>query len=219
MSRESKVEIEKMKKVFRSKMILTLVEVATLIDSSIHTARRRLKQWQALTSYNKNGKYYALPDVPKFDDNGLWKHHGVFFSKYGNLKKTVVELVCNSPAGLDACALRSMLGLDPRSFLSAFSNHPQLRRKKSRGRFVYYSVMPTIYDKQQQLRHTLNVKGRQPTPSEAVAILVEMIKHPALSTDALTQRLRRQNIFVTSEIIQNLFLRHDLTLKKTPHSA
>jgi len=219
MSRESKVRIEKARKAFRREMILTLAEVADLIHSSIYTARRQLKQWQALTSYNQNGRYYALPDVPTFDANGLWQRRGVYFSRYGNLKQTVVELVHRSPAGLDASELRSLLGLDPRSFLSAFAKHPQLKREKTQGRFVYYGSGPTLYDKQRQRRWALNAKGRQPTPSEAVAILVEKIKHPSLSSEALSRRLRKQNLSVTPESIQNLFIRHDLTLKKTPHSA
>lgn len=157
--------------------------------------------------------------MPKFDANGLWQHQGVFFSRYGNLKKTVVGLVCSSPAGLDAGELRSLLGLDPRSFLSAFAKHPQLKREKSRGRFVYYCCDSTLYDKQRKRRRTLNTKRWQPTPSEAVAILVEMIKHPDLNTDALMRRLRKKNTSVTLEVIQNLFLRHDLTLKNTPHSV
>jgi hypothetical protein len=219
MSRESKVRIEKARKAFRREMILTLAEVADLIHSSIYTARRRLKEWQALTSYNRNGRYYALPDVPKFDTNGLWQRRGVYFSRYGNLKQTVVELVRRSQAGLDASELRSLLGLEPRSFLSAFAKHPHLKREKMRGRFVYYCSEPPLFDKQRQRRLALNTKGRQPTPAEAVTILVEKIKHPAQSTEALSRRLRKQNVFVGPEIIQNLFLRHDLTLKKTPHSA
>ena len=219
MNRESKVRIEKARKAFRREMILTLAEVADLIHSSIYTARRRLKEWQALTSYNQNGRYYALPDVPRFDANGLWQRRGVYFSRYGNLKQTVVELVRRSPAGLDAGELRSLLGLEPRSFLSAFAKHPQLKREKRRGRFVYYGSEPALYDQQRQRRLALNTKGRQPTPSEAVAILVEKIKHPAQSPEVLSRRLRKQNLFVSPEIIQNLFLRHDLTLKKTPHSA
>jgi len=218
MSRESKARIEKARKAFRRKMILTLAEVADLIHGSIHTARRRLKEWQALTSYNQNGRYYALPDVAEFDANGLWQRRGVYFSRYGNLKQTLVELVRHSQAGLDAGELRSLLGLDPRSFLSAFAKHPQLKREKTRGRFVYYCSDPDLCSKQRQRRWALNTKGRQPTPSEAVAILVEKIKHPSLGTEALSRRLRKQNLFVTPEIIQNLFLRHDLTLKKTPHS-
>ncbi len=219
MIRDSKACIEKARKAFRRKMILTLAEVADLIHSSIYTARRRLKEWQALTSYNQNGRYYALPDVPTFDANGLWRRNGVYFSRYGNLKQTVVELVRRSPAGLDAGELRSLLGLDPRSFLSAFAKHPQIKREKTRGRFVYCCSDPAIYNKQRQRRWALNTKGRQPAPSEAVAILVEKIKHPSLNTEVLSRRLRKQNMFVSSKIIQNLFLRHDLTLKKTPHSA
>ena len=219
MSRESDALVEKAQKVFRRRMILTLGEVAELIHSSIHTARRRLKEWRALNSYNHNGRYYALPDVPEFDANGLWQRRGVFFSQYGNLKQTVVELVRRSQAGLDAGEMRSLLGLDPRSFLSAFAKHPQLRREKTQGRFVYYCSDPAVYGKQRQRRWALNAKGRQPTPFEAVAILVEKIKHPALSNEALSRRLKRQNVSVEPEIIQNLFVRHDLTLKKTPHSV
>ena len=219
MSRESKALIEKYRKAFRREMILTLAEVADLIQSSVYTARRRLKEWEALTSYNQNGRYYALPDVPTFDANGLWQRRGVYFSRYGNLKQTVVELVRRSKAGLDAGELRSLLGLDPRSFLSAFATHPQLVREKSRGRFVYYFSDPALCDKQRHCRSALNATGRQSTPSEAVAILVEKIKHPKLSTEALSRRLRKQNLFVTPEIIQNLFIRHNLTLKKTSHLA
>jgi hypothetical protein len=60
--------------------------------------------------------------------------------------------------------------------------------------------------------------GRLPTDSEAVAMLVEKIKHPALSYDELSRRLKRQKVFVDPETIENFMLRHDLTVKKTPHS-
>lgn len=218
MNRESGKRIEKARKAFRRQMILTLAEVADLIDGSIHTARRRLKEWGVLTSYNQNGRYYALPDVPEFDTNGLWQQHGVLFSQYGTLKQTVVALVRRSPAGLDAGEIRSLLGLDPRSFLSAFAKHPQLRREKMRGRFVYFCSDEAVAGQQRQRRLAMGAKGRQPTPSEAVAILVETIKHPALSHEELSRRLGKQNLSVAPEIIDNLFSRHGLTQKKTPHS-
>jgi len=197
---------------------MTLGEVADLIHSSIHTARRRLKTWQARNSYNHNGRYYTLPDVPAFDVNGLWRWRGVFFSQYGNLKQTVIELVRRAQAGLDAGEMRSLLGLDPRSFLSAFANHPRLRREKAQGRFVYYCADPSVYAEQQQ-RRGLSAKGRQPTPFEAIAILVEKIKHPAMSNEALSRRLRKQKLSVEPETIENLFVRHGLAVKKTPRSV
>ncbi len=203
---------------FRRRKIMTLGEVAESIDSTIHTARRRLKRWGAITSYNRNGRYYSLPDVPEFDHNGLWECRGVLFSRYGNLKQTVSELVRRSQAGLDAEEMRSLLGLDPHSFLSAFAGHPQISREKSRGRFVYYCADPGVYAKQRRRRRALNTEARQPTPAEAVAILVEKIRCPKLGGEDLSRRLRKQNLSVPPQTIENLFLRHGLAVKKTPHS-
>ncbi len=209
----------KARKAFRRRKVMKLGEVAELIHSSIHTARRRLKEWRAHTSYNQNGRYYALPDVPEFDGDGLWHWRGVFFSRYGNLKQTVVELIRRSSTGLDAGEMGSLLGLDPRSFLSSFADHPQIKREKSQGRFVYYGADRSVYSAQQQRRSTLIAQGRQATAFEAIAILVEKIKHPALSNEALSQRLRKQKLSVEPETIENLFIRHDLAVKKTPRSV
>lgn len=219
MSHEADSGIVKARKTFRGKKILTLEEVADLLGASIHTARRRLKEWNALSSYNRNGTYYTLPDVPEFDANGLWRCHGVFFSRHGNLKQTVVELVRISPGGLGGAEMGSLLGLDPRSFLSAFAKHPRLRREKVGGRFVYFSSDDALYDQQRQRRLALNAKDRQPTPAEAVAILVEKIKYPTLSHGELARKLKKQKLSVEPGMIENLFALHGLTEKKTPHST
>ena len=218
MKRKSDAGSGKARKAFRRRKILTLGELSELLPSSIHTARRRLKQWRAHTSYNQNGRYYALPEVPEFDGNGLWRCRGVFFSRHGNLKQTVVELVRCSRAGLDAGEMGSLLGLDPRSFLSAFANHPQIKREKTQGRFIYYCAERSVCAAQQQHRGALDAKGRPPTPHEAIAILVEKIKGPDLSNEALSRRLRTQTLRVEPETIENLFVQHGLVEKKTPPS-
>jgi hypothetical protein len=58
---------------------------------------------------------------------------------------------------------------------------------------------------------------REPSESEAVAILVEKIKHPGLSVEESCRRLRRKKLLVEPEMIRNLFARHGLSVKKTPH--
>ena len=206
-------------KAFRRRKVMNLGEVAELLHSSIHTARRRLKEWRAHTSHNQNGRYYALPDVSQFDADGLWHWRGVFFSRYGNLKQTLVELIRRSSAGLDAGEIGSLLGLDPRSFLSSFAEHPQIKREKAQARFVYYRADRSVYSAQQQRRSALNAQARQPTAFEAIAILVEKIKHPALSNEALSRRLKKQKLSVEPETIKNMFARHGLAVKKTPRSV
>jgi len=136
-------------------------------------------------------------------------------SRYGNLKQTVIELIRRSSAGLDAGEMGSLLGLDPRSFLSSFADHPQIRREKVQGRFVYYCADRSVYSGQRRRRNVLSAKGRQPTASEAIAILVEKIKHPALSNEALSRRLKKQKLSVEPETIKNLFVRHGLAVKKS----
>jgi len=103
---------------FRAQKVATINQLADRLQCSVPTARRRLKQWKTHTSYNKNGRYYVLPDVVRFDADGLWRYRGIGFSRYGNLKQTVVGLVRGSPSGLRAGELGKLLGLEPRSFLS-----------------------------------------------------------------------------------------------------
>jgi hypothetical protein len=83
---------ERILKSFRGRKVLTVEELTRLLKSSAVTARRRLKQWNAYTSINRNGRYYVLPEVAEFDEKGLWNHHMVFFSRHGNLRKTIVKL-------------------------------------------------------------------------------------------------------------------------------
>jgi len=56
---------------FKKQKVVTVVLLATWPSCSIATARRRLKTWGAYTSYNRNGRYYTLPEIAEFDDNGL----------------------------------------------------------------------------------------------------------------------------------------------------
>jgi len=206
-------------KIFRRRKILMLMEVAGLIRRTIYTARRWLKAQKVHRSYNKNGRYYTLPDVPEFDANGLWRWRGILFSRYGNLTETVIELIRRSEAGLDATEVGERIGLAPRSFLSAFAGRPGLRREKTQGRFIYYAADPSLYSQQRQRRSLMSATRREPSELEAMAILVEKIKHPALSVEELCRRLRRKKLQVEPEMIWSLFARHGLGVKKTPHSG
>ena len=73
-------------KTFEQRKILTLPEVASLLQCLSRSAQGRLKQWQGFCSYNRNGRFYTLPHIARFDEDGLWKYKGVMFSKHGNLR-------------------------------------------------------------------------------------------------------------------------------------
>lgn len=203
-------------KLLRLKKIATLADLMLHLHCSARTAQRRLAECKAIHSYNHNGRYYTLPQIPQFDTNGLWRFRGVSFSRYGNLPETFVQLVRNSPAGLTAAEAGTLLGLRPSSFLWSLRNLPAVKREKHQGRYVYLASDPSLCAQQQRQRGQKDETIRQPTPAEAIAILVEKIKHPALNTTALCRRLSEQNLHVTPESIDSFFSHYGLTVKKTP---
>jgi len=207
---------DKVLRLFRDKKVITLAQLALHLQRCQRTAHRQLKQWQAINSYNKNGRYYVLPDNPSFDADGLWHWRGIFFSKHGNLTQTLVALVRNSKAGLNAAEMEELLGLSPRSFLSSFREHPDLRREKHQGCFVYFSSDLTIYEQQKNQRLTMIRSAKLPSDIEAIAIFVETVKDPDLNIDQLCTRLKNKKYDITPEAVWNLFAYYGLSVKKTP---
>ncbi len=205
-------------KIILRKKIITIDALSSLLSSSIKTARRRLKLWNSYTSYNENGRYYTLPDITEFDDHGLWEYRKVRFSKYVNLKQTSIHLIKRSRAGLDTAEMSDLLGIQVRSFLTVLRKHPDIKRKKIQGRFVYFSVVEKDYIKQKDCRVGMVRIKQLPSDMEAILILVETIKNPHLSIESLALKLRDSNCNVTPESIRNLFDYHGLTVKKMPNA-
>ena len=110
------------------------------------------------------------------------------------------------------------LGAIAGSFLSAFADHPRIKREKTQGRFVYYCAERSVYAEQQQRRCELRAKGRPPTSFEVIAILVEKIKRPALSSEALSRRLRKQKVSVEAETIERRYREVRAAWARNPHN-
>jgi hypothetical protein len=195
---------------FRQQKIITIEQLVRLLKCSVITARRRLKKWQTYTSINKNGRYYTLPQIPVFDQNGLWKYQTVIFSKHGNLKQTIVALINSSPKGLSAVDIGQLTDLVPNSsFLSQFKDVPGVKREKHQGRYIYLSDSRQIYTRQKQQWTTIAF----PTDAQAVVILVQLIKYPHITIEQLADRVAEQGQSVEPASIRSFLQFHDL-LKK-----
>jgi len=207
--------------VFRAHKVMTIEQLSTLLGISSRNTHNHLKKWKVTTSYNQNGRYYVLPDIPKFDSHGLWSIGDIHFSKYGNLRMTVVHLIDTSEMGFDAKAIGKLLKLNPRSFLSHFGKSPDLlRRKKIGGRFVYFSRQVAIFENQlkKRMKYSETQIGSFLPDTVGIRVLVEKIHNPNLGVEQLAKRLQSQAVLVTSKQIRDFFLCHDI-LKKTPDSV
>lgn len=199
--------------------IFTIGELTCLLKCSLPNARLKLKQWRTYTSYNQNGRFYALPQVPRFDHHGLWHHKNVAFSKHGNLKKTIVHLVISAPAGLTGRQLGELLGLSPRSFLHHFRNCPGICREKHDGVYVYFSDDTSVYERQVQQRRSLVFRPAVVTISdpEAVMILVAIIRHHGISAEQVLALPEIKKSKMKLQAIQDFLQYHGLG-KKIPDS-
>jgi hypothetical protein len=204
-------------KIFRKEKVLTLKQLAGLLHYCERTVQRRLKQWHSYTSYNQNGGYYTLADIPKFDQNGLWRYKDIFFSMYGNIKRTLKVLIDNSSTGLTVAEASRIVGLSLNSFMAQPGNIQQLQREKINGIFVYFSADEGTSFKQRKKREESIEQARLiklPTDAEGIIILVERIKSPHLSLEQLSVKLSKKRQRIKAEVIKDFFEHHGL-LKKT----
>jgi hypothetical protein len=199
--------------------IFSIGELTSVLTCSIPNARLKLKQWRAFTSYNQNGKYYALPQVPQFNHDGLWRFKDVAFSKHGNLKKTIIHLVTDSHAGLSGRQLGELLGLSPQSFLHHFRECPGIYREKYDGVFIYFSDTHEVCEKQVQQRSSLVYRSAIVTISnpEAIMILVAIIRQHSISAEDVLALPEIKKSKTKLASIQGFMEYHGL-LKKIPDS-
>jgi uncharacterized protein YbaR (Trm112 family) len=212
MNVNSKEKDIKALEIIKNEKVITKAKLVTLLQCSEKTVQRRLKKWNAYTSYNKNNQYYTLPIIPQFDELGLWKFKDMIDSKYGNLKKTLEAIVEQSNAGLSAFELSEILSLSAYTFLSHFKNAVNIRVEKHEGLNIYFSNDNDIYEKQLVKRHQIIYsKLNLPSDLDAITILVELINHPDDSVEQLALRCHRKNIIIDE--ISNLLNYHGLTEK------
>ena len=201
---------------WRRKKVITLSVLMEELRASLRTVRRRLKLWGALASFNHNSRFYTLPELPRFDEHGLWFHRDIGFSRHGHLPQTIVALVRQAPGGLTAAELGQRLRLDPRSFLWQFHEHPALQREKYQGHYVYFAADPTLATRQKSVRSAALAPVSLPSTEEAIAVLVQAIQYPERSPEQLASHLHSTYPHLSAQAIVALFAHHGLTLKKTP---
>ena len=170
----------------KEKKVFSLAELISRLSCSSRTAQAKLKDWKTFTSYNQNGRYHTMPDIPCFDDNGLWHFEDKYFSKYGNLKKTVIALIRNSKTGLSGREIGKMTGLLPRSFLHHFRNAPGICREIIGGFYVYFSADSNQYVEQKKNRiHLISPTEPVLSDTDIVLILTALIKHRNISLEEI----------------------------------
>jgi len=209
-------KVDKIKSHLLKNKIFTFDQLMSMLKCSVRSGRNILKEWQTFSSYNKNGRYYTLPSVPCFNENGLWRHKDAFFSQNRNLKNTIIFIVTRSISGLSGAQIGDILELPPRSFLHHFRKIPGLQREKHNGVYIYFSEKKDIYERQLQIRlNAINSSLDPISDIDAVLLLVSFIRHNNISIKRFMALPEVKEKKFSPDAIKNFFDKHDLQKKTT----
>jgi len=210
-------KIECIENQFFEKIVVTLPELSRLLNVSIRTIQRLTREWDTIRSYDHNGRYFSLERLAEFNSYGIWEYSNIHFSKFGNLKNTLVAIINNSTQGMDASQIRDVLGVDTRSFLYQYKDVSALKREKLGGNYVYFSSDPGKFTEQLS-RRKINMEAVSSPPLKgiiAINVLVAAIKYPGFTAEELSKHLHKLSIKVKPETIQDFFKFYGIEKKTT----
>jgi len=183
------------------------------------TVYRILLSLGYLTSFSHAGRFYTLKDVPTFDDDGLWRHGDVLFSKYGTLRETIVRLVERADAGHTHAELRARLHLRVQDTLRGLIDDRKLDRVSINRLYVYVSIDQAVAQAQVAKRQEIRAQAAGLSDLAVFEVLLEVI-HGAgawIAPKVVSQRLENRGINVNPEQVERVYQEHGI-VKKGRHS-
>lgn len=211
--------LERIRALFERQSCWTIDQLKQELHYSTISIRRFLKQLGYYTSFTHNSKWYTLDAIPRFNNNGIWFYHDIGFSRYGNLKQSILHHIEKSPQGLSARQIADIFSTPCHAVLNHMYKSAMIERVKAPSGFIYVSAQ--VEKKDQQLTQLKSAQPIDPRHQKlsalsAVYVLVEYIKHPQASFTELSEAVAKKQIIATPEAIARFFAEHDLASKKTP---
>jgi len=202
-----------LKSFFEKNTILLMSDICEAFkDSTMRTIIRHLNEIGYYSSYNRNGMYYTITGIPKFDDNGLWGYKEALFSSYGSLKRTICAQIEKSKAGMANGDLTVLLQVDTKSIMTALAAGGAVSRSKNHGVYVYYSADPARRVEQETHRTALDKAEAQVAgfdPYDIVDVLSAYIKG-IKTPEQVCAHLRHMRHSISNSVVAAIFERYGL---------
>jgi hypothetical protein len=146
--------------------IATLDELKRALGSPVAvTVFRKLKPLDYLSSYSHRGRYYTLREITDFDEQGLWSHADVYFSRFGTLLATAEALIHRSPRGYFAEELARALHVEVQDALHQLTQEQRVARQIISGKYLYLAVERSRQQAQLRTRRSLQALPTVVDPS------------------------------------------------------
>ena len=215
---------QKVVKWMEKRKVATMRHLRYQFQISHMTVIRALKKYGYYTSYNHNGAYYVLQDLPEFDEWGLWAYRDIRFSRYGTIRRTIIALIEDAPAGLTVAELEDRLQAKVANLASRLVRDGAIQREILLGRQAVYLVTDAKrhtqqHQERQQLLQQPAVSGtaglpKGCSPTDVIEVLRLMILVPDGSVDELARQLRGRGVHITADKILHVIDYYALKKKR-----
>ncbi len=202
---------------FKKDRVLDMQALQAAIGSSAPaTIHRYLKQINHLTSYTHNGKYYTLPEIAQFDENGLWYYGDIGFSDKGTLIDTLEDIIKISESGQTNSELEKRFRTRVQESLRTLIESNKIVRKKVASHNLYVNPDPSISQDQIKKRQKIG-KREKLFPWITAEILIACVHTLSGSPNIedVMKWLKKKGSSITKEQVEQVFEEENLE-KKTP---
>ncbi len=207
--------LDRLKALFLKNEVLDMKQLLkTISATSRMTAFRYLQELHYLTSYTHMGKYYTLPEVVQFDENGFWYHGDIGFSSHGTLIDTLQWVISTSESGKTSSELDKLFRVRVQNSLQKLLKPNRIRSIKSQKQVLYTSFDHATHQKQLEKRQAIDKK--KALPSWIVAdVLIEALRSLSATPkiDDVMNRLKKRGSSITYEQVKQVFEEQDLEKK------
>src|SRR5437879_2713147 len=132
------------------------------------TVFRKLRELGYHSSYSHRGQYYTLNEIARFDEQGLWSHHGIWFSRHGSLLNSAESFVQISEAGYFSHELENLLHVSVKEALLQLVSQRRLTRESLAHRFLYCASEPALRKAALRCRKPYPTRPRLPSCCSSV---------------------------------------------------
>jgi len=209
--------LELLKAVFEKQRVLVIDQLYDLINTKSRvTVFRYLRELGYLTSYTHNGRYYTLPSIAQFDQDGIWHYGDIGFSSHGTLMDTLAHFITTSQAGKTNCELEKLCRTKVQNSLQNLLRPKKIAKASQAKPCLYVSPDLTISEQQIKMRSAVGSKKRLPEWMVG-EILVETIRSFPVqpNIEEVMRRLSKRGSSITREQVKQVFEENALEKKNS----
>jgi hypothetical protein len=194
--------------------------IVSQLGCSEVTARRDITSIKGLRSYTHNGRFITLPEIPMFDEYGVWFHKKIGFTNFKNSLELIVNVINRCEGGITKESLDEILKIDVYKQIHTLLLREQINRVKI-GRKYHYISDDLAKNKQKRARllradvieehHDAKV-----SITDLIALLkVVLMEHKVvIDSKSIKRMAQKYSLRIPLKKIERLLLKYKLSEKK-----